>query len=164
MPNESLRAKLRLIHLLPKLVGFFLVALGSIILAWVGWLAWYDMTSWGKDIALIFFGSRTGEAISLGIGVKVIHYFLVGLALLLLGLFRFLRRQSKATKLDRSHLLRAEPQKEKKEGPSRCPHHFGYLASRPKNAAIPQECLICLRLADCMAVTVFIDKGKRVGD
>jgi hypothetical protein len=30
--------------------GLFLTAFGSIILAWVGWLTWYDMTLWGKDI------------------------------------------------------------------------------------------------------------------
>jgi len=126
LPNISLRAKLHLSHLW-NLAGLFLVAFGSIILAWIGWLTWYDMTSWGKDIALIFFGSRTGENISLGIGMKVIHYFLIGLALLLSGLVTLrLRRRSK------------------------CPHHFGYLASRPKNSPIPQECLICARAADCM--------------
>jgi len=39
---------------------------------------------------------------------------------------------------------------EKKEkGPSGCPHRFGYLANRPKNAPIPQECLICPRVLDC---------------
>ena len=116
-------------RLLPNLAGLFLVAFGSITLAWVGQLTWYDMTTWGKDIALIFFGSRTGENISLGIGMKVIHYFLIGLTLLLLGLATLLRRRSK------------------------CPHHFGYLASRPKNTSIPQECLFCTR-ADCIATLV----------
>jgi len=79
-----------------SVAGLFLTAFGSIILAWVGWLTWYDMTMWGKDIALIFFVSRTGEAISLGIGMKVIYYFLIGLSLLLTGLLTFLlRRRSK---------------------------------------------------------------------
>jgi hypothetical protein len=49
------------------------------------------MTVGGKDISVIFFGSRTGEAMSLGLGVKVIHYFVLGLALLLSGLIIFLR-------------------------------------------------------------------------
>lgn len=115
MPNESRRAKLYLSYLLPNVAGLFLAASGSIILAWVGLLTWYDMTSWGKDIALIFFGSRTGEAISLGIGMKVIYYFLVGLALLLSGLPTFLRRRSKWL------------------------HHFGYLTNLPKNAPILQD-------------------------
>jgi len=80
-------------HLLSNLASLFLTAFGSTILAWVGWSTWYDITVWGKDIALIFFGSRTGEAISLGIGMKLIHYFLIGLALLLSGLLTFLRRR-----------------------------------------------------------------------
>jgi hypothetical protein len=78
-------------RLLPKLVSQLLVVLGSITLVWVGVLTFYDMTVWGKDISLIFFGSRTGEAMSLGIGVKVIHYFVLGLALLFSGLIIFLR-------------------------------------------------------------------------
>jgi hypothetical protein len=164
LPNEFLPAKLRLIHLSPNLAGLFLVASGSIILAWVGWLTWYDTTAWGKDVSLIFFGSRTGQAISLGIGMKVIHYFLIGLTLLLSGLITFLRRQSKDAKLGRNRLLRAEPQKENEEDPSGCPHHFGYLTSRPKNVAIPQECLFCSKLADCITMTVFTGKEKRGGD
>ena len=82
-----------------SVAGLFLAAFGLIILAEVGLLTWYDMTMWGKDIALIFFGSRTGEAISLGIGMKVIYYFLISLALLISGLGKFLRRRSKAIEL-----------------------------------------------------------------
>jgi len=82
-----------------SVAGLFLIAFGLIILAEVGLLTLYDMTMWGKEIALIFFGSRTGEAISLGIGMKVIYYFLIGLALLILGLGTLLRRRGKAIKL-----------------------------------------------------------------
>jgi len=70
LPNESVRAKLDLSRLLPNVAGLFLVAFGLIILAWVGWLTWFDVITWGKDIVIIFFGSRTGEAIGLGIGMK----------------------------------------------------------------------------------------------
>lgn len=115
MPNESMRAKLDLSHLLPNLAGLLLATSGSIILAWICWLTWYDTTSRGKDIAFIFFGSRAGEAISLGIGMKVIYYFLIGLTLLLSGLLTLLRKRSNG------------------------PHHFEYLAGLPKNAHIPQD-------------------------
>ena len=91
-------------RLLPKLVSQLLVVLGSIILVWVSVLTFYDMTVWGKDISLIFFGSRTGEAISLGIGVKVIHYFILGLALLLSGFIIFLR--SRLEEYVNLHLIR----------------------------------------------------------
>jgi hypothetical protein len=80
---------------LSNLTSFLLVALGAIILAPVAWITWNDTSFWGKDIALIFFGSRTAEAISLGIGMKLIHYLLIGSVLLLSGLFNFLRSRSK---------------------------------------------------------------------
>ncbi|MQY62141.1 hypothetical protein GH146_02490 [archaeon] len=76
-----------------NLASLILTAFGTIILAGVGQLTWYDITVWGKDIVLIFFGSRTGEAISLGIGVRVIHYLLIGLVLFLSGIFAFLRKR-----------------------------------------------------------------------
>jgi hypothetical protein len=31
-----------------------------------------------------------------------------------------------------------------------CPEEFGYLANRPKDAPIPQECLLCPKMVDCM--------------
>jgi hypothetical protein len=69
----------------PSLAGLLLTTSGAFVLAWVGWLIWYDGTIWNKDLVQIFFGSRTGEAMSLGLGVQAIHYLLVGVALLLLG-------------------------------------------------------------------------------
>jgi len=115
MPNESVRAKLYLNRLLPNVTCLFLLASGLIILAWVGWLTWHDTTSWGKGVFLIFFGSRTGEAISLGIGMKVIYYFLISLALLLSGLVTLLQKRSKGLNL------------------------FGYLASLSRNVTIPRD-------------------------
>ena len=43
-----------------------------------------------------------------------------------------------------------KPPKKEEKGPSGCPHRFGYLANRPKNAPIPQECLTCPKIVDCM--------------
>ena len=79
--------------LLTNLVGFVLAALGLYTLTWVGWLTWYDITTWSKSLDLILFGSRTGEVISLGIGMKVIHYFLISLVLLLVGTFTLFRKR-----------------------------------------------------------------------
>ena len=80
---------------LPNLASLLLTAIGSILLTEVAWVTFYDMTLWGKDIAVIFLGSRTGEAISLGIGIKIIHHFLIGLASFLSGMLTYLRRRSK---------------------------------------------------------------------
>ncbi len=44
----------------------------------------------------------------------------------------------------------AKPLEKEGKGPSGCPHEFGYLAKRPKDAPIPQECLVCSRIVDCM--------------
>jgi len=92
LPTEPIQLPLRKLFL-PNLASLLLLAIGTIILAQVTWITWYDITIWSKDITQIFLGSRTGEAISLGIGIRIIHYFLIGLALLLLGLFNFLRKQ-----------------------------------------------------------------------
>lgn len=44
----------------------------------------------------------------------------------------------------------AKPLEKEGKGPSGCPHDFGYLAKRPKDAPIPQQCLVCSRIMDCM--------------
>jgi hypothetical protein len=80
---------------LPNLASLLLTAIGSILLTEVAWITFYDMTIWGKDIVQIFLGSRTGEAISFGIGIKIIHYFLIGSASFLSGTLTYLRRRSK---------------------------------------------------------------------
>ena len=81
------------VDLIRARIGLILTAFGSVILFWVGWLTWYDITTWGKSLALIFFGSRTGEVISLGIGMKLIYYLLIGSALFLSGIFTFFRKR-----------------------------------------------------------------------
>lgn len=35
----------------------------------------------------------------------------------------------------------------------KCPHSYGYLAIRPKDSPIPQECLCCLKVIDCLSKT-----------
>ena len=181
MPKELQLSKFGFARLMPNIIVLFLVASAALILAWIGWLTWTDMTQWSKDIGNIFFGSRANEAISLGIGMTVIHYFLISMALLAAGLVLFLRNRIGATKPQ--HAMRIKPQKvEAKtnevtsavESPVReenaaareerffsgCLHHFGYLSSRPKGSPIPQECIICQRLGDCMVATVYIKKAS----
>jgi len=43
-----------------------------------------------------------------------------------------------------------KPLEKEEKGPSECPHHFGYLANRPKDVPIPQDCLTCPKIVDCM--------------
>jgi hypothetical protein len=88
-----------------RLIGFIVLSLGLVTLAWAFQLVWKDIVVWGKDLGLIFFGSRVGEAIGLGIGMSVVHYFFIGLTFLLIGLVVLL------------HKFRS------------CPYYFGYLGS-----------------------------------
>ena len=74
------------------MIILLLLVVGSITLIWTGHLIWKDITVWGKDFSVIFFGSRTGEDISLGIGLQVIHYYLIGILLLFLATGLFLRK------------------------------------------------------------------------
>jgi hypothetical protein len=99
-------------------------------LAWVFQLTLYDMTTWKKDITHIFFSSRTTEYLfpTLGIDMRVIHYFLIGLILLLLGIAVLLRTR-------------------------RCPHNFGYWMNQPKKDAIPRKCLACNKVVECISGT-----------
>ena len=179
MPKELQLSRFGFARLMPNIIVLFLVASAALILAWIGWLTWTDMTEWSKDIGTIFFGSRANEAISLGIGMTVIHYFLISMSLLAAGLVLFIRNRIGATKPQ--HAMQIKPQKvEAKtnevtsavESPvkeenaaareerffSGCLHHFGYLSSRPKDSPIPQECIICQRLGDCMVATVYVKK------
>jgi hypothetical protein len=98
-------------------------------LAWVGQLTLYDMTTWGKDITRIFFSSRTAEYMfpTLGIDMRVIHYFLLGLSLLLSSVV----------------LLRIRG----------CPHYFGYYASNPEKGSMPKTCLFCKKVTECVSGT-----------
>ena len=180
MPKELQLSKVGLARLMPNIIVLFLVASAALILAWIGWLTWNDMTQWSKDIGNIFFGSRANEAISLGIGMTVIHYFLISMSLLAVGLVLFIRNRIGATKPQ--HAMQIKPQKvnvnqskkvtsavkspvKEESAAAReerfflgCLHHFGYLSSRPKDSPIPQECIICQRLGDCMVATVYVNK------
>jgi hypothetical protein len=163
-----------------------LLSSAALVLAWVGWLTWYDMSIWGKDIGTIFLGSRTGEAISLGIGMTLVYYFVIGLSLLAAGVVLILRNHILTAEPQQATML-MKPQKPKVNHQNRkvkaksevkapikeenaaareerffsgCLHHFGYLSSRPKDSPIPQECIICQRLGDCMVATVYVKKAS----
>ena len=70
-----------------------LIVIGLIAFIQVGTIVWKDITVWGKDINLIFFGSRTGENISLGIGLQIIHYYVIGIILIFLAIVLVLVRR-----------------------------------------------------------------------
>ena len=181
MSIESRLSKFNFVRSMPQILVLTLFASAALVLAWVGWITWIDISDWNKDIGTVFFGSRTGEAISLGIGMTIIHYFLIGASLLAAGLVLFLRNRISTTEPQQAMLIATQrlkvnnptktvnspvkyTTKEENEAAheerffSGCLHHFGYLSSRPKDSPIPQECIICQRLGDCMVATVYVKK------
>ena len=78
---------------LPYLVSILLTTIGALIFALVAWLTFYDMTLWGKDVVQILFDPRTGESISLGIGMQLIHYIIIGLIALTSGIVTYFQRR-----------------------------------------------------------------------
>ena len=55
-----------------------------------------------------------------------------------------------APKPQKKEELQVRRLEEKEKDPVDCPHNFGYLGSRAEGTPIPQECLICPRIVDCM--------------
>ncbi|MGB9683636.1 MAG: hypothetical protein C0193_00315 [Candidatus Bathyarchaeota archaeon] len=35
-----------------------------------------------------------------------------------------------------------------------CKHHFGYLSERSKSEALPEECIVCPKIVQCMLKSV----------
>ena len=44
-----------------------------------------------------------------------------------------------------------KPESSRNNQSSGCPHHFGYLKEHPKNIPIPNECLTCTKIMECLA-------------
>ncbi len=43
----------------------------------------------------------------------------------------------------------AKPPEPTEETPPGCPHYFGYLGTRPRKGAIPEQCLTCRKMIKC---------------
>ena len=69
-----------------NLTIIFLLGAGSLTLIWVGSLVWNDIAFWGKEFSVVFLGSRVGENISLGLDLRVIHYYLIGILLIVIAI------------------------------------------------------------------------------
>jgi hypothetical protein len=101
MTEASTRFRIRVEDPNPLVIPatVLITGVGVVLLAWVGWLIWYDSTTWGEGIGQILLDSRVGEAMSLGIGVKAIHYLLVGGGLLPVGLVGLMMASVKSLRI-----------------------------------------------------------------
>lgn len=183
MSKDSLLSKFDFLLSMPNLIIFSLFVVGAVVMVWVGSLAINDMNIWNKDLGTIFFGSRTGEGISLGIGMTLINYVYVAIALFGAGTVLFVRNHMQASS-DQKIIMKpsqktSKPKQAKTGTPSKssnkeepvvageerffsgCLHHFGYLSSRPKEDPVPPECILCQRLGDCMLATVYVKETSK---
>jgi len=56
-----------------------------------------------------------------------------------------------AEPVERQESLSPAPIEIKKTGVQGCPHHFGYLGEHPKHTPIPNECLTCTKIMECLS-------------
>jgi len=47
-------------------------------------------------------------------------------------------------------VIEKNSKKSKKMEEGKCPYHFGYLKEKPKELPIPEECLTCPKMLECM--------------
>jgi hypothetical protein len=109
MTAASKRFRIRLGDPNPVMIPatVLVTGVGVALLAWVGWLVWYDTTTWQKSLGLILLGPRLGEAMSLGIGVTGIHYLLVGVVLVPVGVVGLMMASVKGIRIaEGDHELR----------------------------------------------------------
>ncbi len=101
--KTAILLKLRTILTPINLLIISLILVASVILVWdVAYVIWNDITIWKKDLNLIFFGTRAGEGISMGIGLKIIHYYLIGISLLFMSIILlFLNRWKNKTRYNK---------------------------------------------------------------
>jgi len=59
-------------------------------------------------------------------------------------------QKQKEEKEKKQEELPIEPPEKEEKGPSKCAGYLGYLASLPENKPIPQECLTCPKVLDCV--------------
>ena len=50
------------------------------------------------------------------------------------------------------HYIKTEKTETSQEArPPGCPYHFGYLREHPKNTPVPNECLTCTKIMECLS-------------
>jgi len=56
-----------------------------------------------------------------------------------------------AESIERQETIFPMPVENEKTDVQRCPYHFGYLGEHPKNTPIPNECLTCIKIMECLS-------------
>lgn len=62
-------------------------------------------------------------------------------------------RKKKTPKVEEEKPV-SEQEKPKRSSEQTCPHHFGYLGERSKKEKIPEGCMLCEKIVQCMLKNV----------
>jgi hypothetical protein len=84
--------------LFEKLFNLILILAGLLIIIWISDLIFYEILVWDNDLIYILFAYGQNEPIGLGIGMKVIHYLIIGLTMLISGTFSYFRLNKNISK------------------------------------------------------------------
>ncbi len=87
---------------------------GVAILAGASKIILTDINGSNMSLSTLLLGSRTGEAISLGIGLTLLHYVLIGSTLLLSGIMFFLKNTSVLSSFQQAVLTQTQKIRNKK--------------------------------------------------
>ncbi|MEM3823885.1 MAG: hypothetical protein QXH87_03030 [Candidatus Bathyarchaeia archaeon] len=60
-------------------------------------------------------------------------------------------RSSKAEDESGKAFFAVQKAKDREEAEGKCPHFLGFLKKRPRNMPIPDECLTCSKMIECLA-------------
>jgi hypothetical protein len=82
-PEETIKAIFSPLTV-TRLLQLLLIFLGSILLIWITELTLYEVLLWEKDLMFVLFDG-SGQIISQDIGLSVIHYYIIGIVVLILG-------------------------------------------------------------------------------
>jgi len=67
---------------------------------------------------------------------------------------------SKAEEKKEIHPVQTKPIQQPCSETPRCPHDFGYLSQRPRGTEIPEECMMCDKIMDCILFKLHEDNTQ----
>ena len=106
--------KLELQKDIQNMIASSVFVVGVAILAGTTKIILTDINGSDMGLSTLLLGSRTGESISLGIGLNLLHYILIGSTLLLSGIMFFLKNTSVLSSFQQAVLTQVQKIRNKK--------------------------------------------------
>ena len=78
--QSNFKKELKLFFTPMNIILLSLILIGILLLITVVVIIWTDLAVYQKDITTIFFENRSKQLISLGLGLQLIHYYLLSIA------------------------------------------------------------------------------------